>query len=116
MQGFVQQPMAVALRLSRVLTTMFHCMLLQALEEKSNSLHEQRMHQLALERECSRLRLELERLRELQPVLHGELLCWFTETKCCTRYTSPCLLSLQQGVREDLYLDLQHHWHINSVL
>ena len=43
----------------------------QALEEKSHSLHEQRMHQLALERECSRLRLELERLRELQPQING---------------------------------------------
>lgn len=43
----------------------------QALEEKSNSLHVQRMHQLALERECSRLRLELERIRELQPQING---------------------------------------------
>ena len=75
--------------MSRVLTTMFQYMLLQALEGKSNSLHEQRMHQLALERECSRLRLELERLRELQPVLHGELLCYFhTSTMPCQVHTA----------------------------
>lgn len=49
-------------------------MLVQALEDKTNGLHEQRMHQLALERECSRLRLQLERLRELQPQLNGQRL------------------------------------------
>ena len=61
----------------------------QALEEKSSNLHEQRMSQLALEREASRLRLEIERLRELQPLLHGD--CF---SMCRQKFASNALYSM----------------------
>lgn len=45
---------------------------LQELDEKVRGLHEQRMKQLRLERECSRLRQEVDRLAMLQPLLDGQ--------------------------------------------
>ena len=43
----------------------------QELDTKVQGLHEQRMKQLSLERECSRLRQEVDRLAVLQPLLEG---------------------------------------------
>ena len=45
---------------------------LQELDDKVHSLHDQRMKHLSLERECSRLRQDLDRLAVLQPLLDGE--------------------------------------------
>lgn len=47
----------------------------QELGDKVQSLHEQRLKQLSLERECSRLRQDLDRLTVLQPLLDGQLFC-----------------------------------------
>ena len=44
----------------------------QELNEKVEGLHEQRMRQLSLGRECSRLRQEVDRLAVLQPLLEGQ--------------------------------------------
>ncbi len=44
----------------------------QELDTKVQGLHEQRMKQLSLERECSRLRQEVDRLAVLQPLLEGQ--------------------------------------------
>ena len=44
----------------------------QELNEKVEGLHEHRMRQLSLERECSRLRQEVDRLAGLQPLLEGQ--------------------------------------------
>ena len=45
----------------------------QELDEKVHSLHDQRMKHLSLERECSRLRQDIDRLASLQPLLDGQL-------------------------------------------
>ena len=45
---------------------------LQELDDKVHSLHDQRMKHLGLERECSRLRQDLDRLALLQPLLDGQ--------------------------------------------
>lgn len=57
----------------------------QELNEKVQGLHEQRMRQLSLERECSRLRQEVDRLAVLQPLLEGQqpiCLQWFCTISC----------------------------------
>lgn len=46
----------------------------QELGEKVHTLHEQRVRQLNLERECSRLRQDIDRLEVLQPLLDGQSL------------------------------------------
>ncbi|KAK9810202.1 hypothetical protein WJX72_006558 [[Myrmecia] bisecta] len=45
---------------------------LKELEDKNMALHEQRMLHLKVDRENNSLRMELERFRELQPMLDGE--------------------------------------------
>ena len=47
---------------------------LQELDDKLKQLHEQRLKQLSLDRECSRLRQDLDRIAVLQPLLDGESL------------------------------------------
>ncbi|KAL0055976.1 hypothetical protein WJX82_006293 [Trebouxia sp. C0006] len=49
-----------------------HARVIQELDTKVQGLHEQRMKQLSLERECSRLRQEVDRLAVLQPLLEAE--------------------------------------------
>ncbi|DBB03911.1 TPA: hypothetical protein ACH3X1_012996 [Trebouxia sp. C0004] len=49
-----------------------HARVIQELDTKVQGLHEQRMKQLSLERECSRLRQEVGRLAVLQPLLEAE--------------------------------------------
>lgn len=45
---------------------------IQELGDKVQSLHEQRLKQLSVERECSRLRQDLDRLAVLRPLLDGQ--------------------------------------------
>ena len=46
----------------------------QELDDKVHTLHDQRIKQLNLERECSRLRQDIDRLAVLQPLLDGQSL------------------------------------------
>ena len=60
----------------------------QELDTKVQGLHEQRMKQLSLERECSRLRQEVDRLAVLQPLLEGQHCVHTCHSHTCSTHHS----------------------------